>query len=376
MKRFASAAGLLFSFLTLSIYVLVSFAQAGQVTRGQPHYRVLPPISQGNLTMFPVVSDASFDTTAFLTLDEGVRSGRVVITEAGQARGLIRPRGVDPGIWQERPFPIPQSSARVNELALTNNSERPLILLAGEIVTGGKQDRVVGKDRIIPAHSGAVALSVFCVEPHRWTETSTQFGAMQFSMAQPSIRSKAMADQNQQEVWNQVNESRMAFAATVPLSEGQVQSTSSYAKALQSSRVSAQIDVIAQPFERSYDDLFHRMRGQGAVGVIVAVNNELIWVDLFASPKLFEQYWPKLVRSYVAESMRPRILLPKIRFAPTQDRAQAYLDDMSAGHETIDSDPGVYRTTELTGSDFEAFILTSLLPHTGFSVHIAKMKQS
>jgi len=33
----------------------------------------------------------------------------------------------------------------VNRLVLVNNSKRPLLLLAGEIVTGGKQDRVIGK---------------------------------------------------------------------------------------------------------------------------------------------------------------------------------------------------------------------------------------
>ena len=49
-----------------------------------------------------------------------------------------------------------QSRAQVNELSLINNSDRPLLLLAGEIVTGGKQDGVVGKDRIIPAHSQPV----------------------------------------------------------------------------------------------------------------------------------------------------------------------------------------------------------------------------
>ena len=60
---------------------------------------------------------------------------------------------------------------------LVNNSKRPLLLLAGEIVTGGKQDRVIGKDRIVPAESDPVDLSVFCVEPGRWVATSEHFGA-------------------------------------------------------------------------------------------------------------------------------------------------------------------------------------------------------
>ena len=51
-----------------------------------------------------------------------------------------------------------------------------MLLLAGEIVAGGKQDRVIGKDRIVPAESDPVDLGVFCVEPGRWVATSEQFG--------------------------------------------------------------------------------------------------------------------------------------------------------------------------------------------------------
>jgi len=130
-------------------------------------YKVLEPIRHGSLTVFPVVAPKSYATGEFLTLDEGLRSGEVVVTEYGNVRGLVR-RGPAPAVRRE--------SAEVNRLVLINNSKRPLLLLAGEIVTGGKQDRVIGKDRIVPAESDPVDLSVFCVEPGRWVATSEHFG--------------------------------------------------------------------------------------------------------------------------------------------------------------------------------------------------------
>jgi hypothetical protein len=145
-----------------------SLAAAGEVPSGTD-YRVLPPIRQGNLTVFPVVVSSSRDTRDFLTLDEGLRSGEVVVTESGSVRPLIR-RG-------DRGTPV-HEGAQVNQLVLVNNSKRPLLLLAGEIVTGGKQDRVIGKDRIVPAESEPVDLSVFCVEPGRWVAKSANFGAL------------------------------------------------------------------------------------------------------------------------------------------------------------------------------------------------------
>src|SRR6185312_12248699 len=137
-------------------------SEAGQIPA---EYKLLAPISHGDLTIFPVVAAKAHDTSGFLTLDEGIRSGEVVVTEVGAIHGMIRRR---PQIQNYR-------GAEVNRLVLVNSSKRPLILLAGEVVTGGKQDRVVGKDRIVPAESDPVDLSVFCVEPGRWVASSAKF---------------------------------------------------------------------------------------------------------------------------------------------------------------------------------------------------------
>ena len=95
----------------------------------------------------------------------------------------------------------------------------------------------------------------------------------------------------------------------------------------------------------------------------------MIWADIFASTALLEKYWPKLIRSYAAEALTER----KNSERPDMKEAQAFLEDFGARHETQETEPGVYRRTELTGNDFTAFALTSLLPGTGFDVHIAKM---
>lgn len=59
----------------------------------------------------------------------------------------------------------------------------------------------------------------------------------------------------------------------------------------------------------------------------------------------------------------------------TEKQAQAFLSDMEGRKEMIESEPGVYRHTEVTGEGFKAFELTSLLPKTGFDVHVAKMAE-
>jgi ARG/rhodanese/phosphatase superfamily protein len=174
-------------------------AHAGELPFSE--YKILAPIRHRNLTVFPVLARVSHDTNTFLTLDEGLRTGEVVVTESGGATPLIRGRS---GAWPERAIRYPGGDGQVNQLMLVNNSKRPLILLAGEIVTGGKQDRVIAKDRIVAAESDPIDLGVFCVEPGRWVASSANFGAGKMLMAAPGVRGKAMADKRQAEVWSEV----------------------------------------------------------------------------------------------------------------------------------------------------------------------------
>jgi hypothetical protein len=363
--------------------------RAGQEEPSASGYTVLEPIRNGSLTVFPVVASKSYPTGEFLTLDEGLRSGEVVVTEYGNIRGLVRRHNI-PAIQHD--------SAEVNRLVLINNSKRPLLLLAGEIVAGGKQDRVIGKDRIVPAESDPVDLSVFCVEPGRWVATSNNFGTSGATygsaggvangnistnasngtlMAQPSVRAKAMGDKDQAQVWAEVKKEQRAMATEMlevspsARSVGEIASTSSYAVVMENKDVKQEVDKLARPIEQNYQSLIKQLRDRKAVGVVVAVNGRVIWSDVFASTELLEKYWPKLVRSYASEA----VVMHARDEKATLSQAESFLADMQGRRETIESEPGVYRHTEVNGDGFKAFALTSLLPKTGFDVHVAKMTE-
>jgi hypothetical protein len=324
-------------------------------------YSVLSPISSGNLTIFPVVARQVHDTGEFLTLDEGVRNGSVVITEANQVAPLVRRPGTRP----------PSGGAEVNRLVLINNSSHPLLLLAGEIVTGGKQDRVIGADRIVPPKSDPVDLSVFCVEHGRWVERSKNFSSMNGQMAQPSVRRPAMDSKSQTEVWANVGESNRAMAKAAPAASETVEVTSSYAGVMQDRAVNDRIDKVAAPITQDYQKLLRQLKERKATGVVVAIGGHIVWADIFASPDLLDAYWPKLVRSYAAEAVTSDASYGK--GGASVDLATAYLAELSGTREVVETEPGVYRRSEATGDGFKVFNIVSLLPKTNFAVHLAKM---
>jgi hypothetical protein len=343
---------------------LCAFGLAVPAFAGGPNdsdsYKVLPAIVHGNLAIFPVVASRSYDTSQFLTLDEGIRTGQVTITEAGQDRGMIRPG---------QPIPPRRQGAEVNRLVLYNNSAHPLLLLAGEIVTGGKQDRVIGSDRIVPANTGPIDLGVFCVEPGRWVGSSASFGSMGVQMAQPSVRTPAMAERNQTRVWDNVRSSTARMASNLSAPEAMaIGGTTSYAKVFDSAPVQKMVaDYGGAAGEQA---ILRELRGKGAVGVVVAVSGRVLWADVFASSDLLSKYWPKLMRSYVAEA----ITSASMGAAPDIHQAELYMGNLSGGREVAETEPGVYRRTDITGDGYRVFELMSLLPKTGFTAHLTKLQ--
>ncbi|HZV89963.1 MAG TPA: DUF6569 family protein [Candidatus Binatus sp.] len=338
---------------------------------GKPegNWRLLDPVIYENITIFPVVSSTGQDTSPFLTLDEGLSSGEVIVSEQGAA-GLARTR-------DGRPVTVPQynSGASVNQLVLINRSKRPLLLLAGELVSGGKQDRIIGKDRIVPVGSDPLPLDVFCVEHGRWTGASSQFGASK-TIVHPSVREQAAVAQNQNEVWDAVRSGTLSKARTAGGAAGQPAAppaplssvvigdtiataapTQAYAKIYEGGRVGASVDSFVEELQRRFNRATLGLKGERVVGVVVAYGGDVAWSDIFASGELFEHYWSKLLRSYAVEALAR----PTYRETAAITDAREFLRNLN-GREVVESEPGVYRWREITEGRLSLIELESVTP--------------
>ena len=326
-------------------------------------WRVLEPVTRRNLSVYPVVSNLKVDTSDFLTLDEGLAAGVVRIAERGQVENAIYRRRDSrrwPPITEERPQ---FDGARVNELVLVNESSRPLILLAGEVVSGGKQNRIIGADLVVPPKSDPLPLSVFCVEHGRWSAGSGGFGSAG-AMAHPAIRKEAQVSKSQAGVWESVARSEALLEASSP--------TSSYTDVLNSPRAKRDLDEIASSIEDEYErELRAKVGCSGAVGVVVAIGGQLVWSDVFPSADLFRKYWPKLLRSYVLEAEgRPR----GIKDAASSKAAEAFLLE-DRGRVSVREEPGTYRRTEISADTYQIVALEALgkFADSGLLMHYNKM---
>jgi len=330
----------------------------------QGDWRILDPVVYENIAIFPVVSGSSQDTSSFLTLEEGLASGEVIVSERGAA-GMVRDRGV------VRP-PQYDASASVNQLVLINRSKRPLLLLAGELVSGGKQDRIIGKDRIVPVGAEPLPLDVFCVEHGRWTGSSSQFTASK-TIVHPSVREQAV-EQKQDEVWAAVGGASAGAAARLSapapsapaplINPGSVAETitveaptQSYRKIYEGRRVGGSVDTFVDQVQRRFARATSGLKGERVVGVIVAYGGEVAWSDIFASSDLFHQYWSKLLRSYAVEALAR----PTLRETASPDDAREFLRRPN-GREVQETEAGVYRWREITAGPLALIELDALQP--------------
>jgi len=332
-------------------------------------WRLGQPVTYQNLTIFPVLSASNVDTSEFATLDEALASGDALVTEQGNYLRRNRDGVATPGA-------AISNGAQVNQLVLVNRGNRPLLLLAGEVVSGGKQDRIIGKDRLVPVGAAPLPLDVFCVEHGRWTGGSDKFIAGN-TMVHPSVREKAAVEQDQSEVWaavrapsagravgagggasNGAGSARAAApqpvisAETIDTEVATAAPTQSYRKIYQSSRVGNSVEEFTAEIERRFERATRDLKAEHVVGVVVAYGDEVVWSDDFASADLFETYWPKLLRSYVVEALTRPATIERASLEDAQDflhfRNVAMRDandpafEKTGVHVNEESDPGVY----------------------------------
>jgi hypothetical protein len=356
-----------FSALGMATLGFLWYSPTGATPPGKQEgeWRLLDPVSYENLTVFPVVSSSEYDTSAFLTLEDGLSSGEVTVREQG-ADAIYRNRD------GSRPVTQNYGGPSVNQLVLVNHSKRPLLLLAGELVSGGKQDRVIGKDRIVAPFGEPLPLNVFCVEHGRWSSGS-QFDEAK-TIVHPSVREQAAVKQKQGDVWAAVTAGSVAprapaspaprvGSADLEVTIQDEAPTQSYSKIYQSRRVSASVETVVSEIQRRFRKETSGLKGERVVGVVVAYGGEVAWSDIFASDDLFNHYWSKLLRSYAVEA----VARPTLREKASADDAREFLRRLN-GREQMESEPGVYRWREINEGGLSQIELDALEPKM-FTLH-------
>lgn len=158
-------------------------------------------IEAENLTVWPVYTDRPLVVGDFLTLHEA------------QSRDLAEVREIGATSAQTG------DGAVVGALEIENNAALPILICAGTVVKGGKQDRQVARDFVVKARS-TVPVEAFCVEQGRWSttragaDTKGQFRALNM-VATLGVRRSGQYMKDQAKVWKEVDDVRITMSESI-----------------------------------------------------------------------------------------------------------------------------------------------------------------
>lgn len=227
-------------------------------------------IGHDHMAVFPVFSQNGGVALQYLTLAEAMAGGTVVVTE--------------------------KASASVPELVLQNRGKVNVLILDGEEIIGGKQNRIVNASFLVGA-GAKVNLPVSCVEQGRWHDVSPQFSSGEstyfslkrekFLQVRSNLREQGRATADQSAIWSTLSARRAA------------------------DDVMSETGAMADIFDKHEDKLAAYLGAfpivLDATGLIVAIGGQVVGADLFDQSRTAAALWPKLVRSYALDAVSARL---------------------------------------------------------------------
>lgn len=225
----------------------------------------------------------------------------------------------------------------VGELEIENTGDTDLLVHMGDIVKGGKQDRVLASTLIVPPKSGRVPISSYCVEQGRWAargkEDVSVFAsaeklmpsrkakvAMRAAAAPRPVATGSIAEADiqrpisqrgqirdggglsagfnaQDEVWDSVGRMQMSLSENVGAAVAAPESASSLQLALENEK----LDGIKKAYTEAL--LAKGEEAADIVGVTFAINGKVSSAETYNSNALFKKLWPRLLEAAATEAI-------------------------------------------------------------------------
>ena len=245
---------------------------------------ILDPVAVANLAVYLVQLPRGRPSTRklaaappveFVSLEQAHAAGEVVISEPGT----------------------------VERVRLEYHGTRDLFLQAGEVLRGGQQDRAVAGDLLIPApkhEPESLMVPTFCVEEQRWGQQrgwSPELFTL-FDQIAPGRRlKKELRLGTQEDVWREI--ATMHDTLRDLISHGGTRDLPPYS-------LWTLIELLeTQGWLNEYINALLPLAEANleATGAVFVLGGKFNSAELYATPLLFRQLWPKLLWAVAVEAV-------------------------------------------------------------------------
>jgi hypothetical protein len=285
---------------SLGCLALLTLATA--MPAAEPAPTISGPFTHGNLSVFLLHGkDSLLAGQKLLTLQEALEQKKLVVNE----------------------------TSNVNQLSVENvTSDCSVFIQSGDIVKGGKQDRLMAVDMIVPPKSGILPIDSFCCESGRWTKRGSEnvagFDTSSRQAANKDVKLALNAARDQGTVWAKVKEAQMKLSRNVGKPVENANSPSSYQLSLEDKDLLAKLDAYVKALKTTPDGK------NDVLGFVIVINGKVEGADLYGSNELFKKLWPKLINGAAVDALSE--LDAKKKYEPaTTKTVETFLAEASKG---------------------------------------------
>ncbi len=259
--------------------------------------------TQGNLQLFILSGKEKVSGKRYTTLSEAMDAKKVIVKETGS----------------------------VNELEIDNNSSDYVFIHSGDIVKGGKQDRTISYDVIVPPQTKNMSLASFCVEQGRWEQRADEmvvaFSSNTKMLSSKDLRLAAKHENNQGKVWSKVSEQKEYLNAKLSARNGYEVDI-----AANESNSSLQLALESKELKKTKESIYEKLKGlidtQDAIGYAYAINGEIYGVEVYNNKQLFADLWDKILESVIVEAISEEG--EEVMAVKTKEEVLAYMKEIKA----------------------------------------------
>ncbi len=200
-------------------------------------------------------------TTPYINLAKGMKNGSVKVSERGS-----------------------MDFENIRWLRVNNNSKQPLLLLGGEVLKGGRQDRMIAMDTVLMPSEKDQYVPVLCLEEGRWSKQEKPFTYEGF--ANNTLRELVWRKAKQTTVWTAVG------------NEIDRTGTKTKTKAYTAIRKQKEYQLVIQQYMQYFDQKLQSLASNTS-GIIFLSGNKILGVELYGSEQLFQQQREVFLYGYV-----------------------------------------------------------------------------
>jgi len=254
-------------FITIVFIFACRLLQAQEITYDNVYVDYDSAMEFKNLRIIPIRPKQGFGNGApkAISLSQAIKQGIAVISERGTA-----------------------STENVHFLRINNHSDQTIYISSGELISGGRQDRMITRDTLLEPNGRDQYISVMCVEELRWSDKEKKFDYQNF--ANTDLRRVLDVNKNQVLIWQEI---------TKQLGEGNIKSTSS---AYLSRNVDKKMMQLNDEYYHYFQNKF-RAGDSAVVGIVCMSGDKVIGSDIFASKTLFFNQLDPLLKGYCDEAV-------------------------------------------------------------------------